>query len=206
MKKISTTILVDGIEYDVIIEKKNIKNVYFRFHNGKFYASCPIFYLKSFVIKNLHIYAKKLIKEPRVDLQNHTIQIFGVKIYSEKNIFNVLGYSLQVNSSEDFYKQIKPILFKYISERVLKLSIEMGVELQYKVKIKEMKSRLGSNSKATNTLNFTSKLIHFSKDAIDSVIIHELAHYFYFDHSKNFYDVVYKYCPNYDKLNKEFKQ
>ena len=84
--------------------------------------------------------------------------------------------------------------------------MEMGVELEYKVKIKEMKSRLGSNSKATNTLNFTSKLIHFSKDAIDSVIIHELAHYFYFDHSKNFYDVVYKYCPNYDKLNKEFKQ
>ena len=81
----------------------------------------------------------------------------------------------------------------------------MNVPIEYKVRVQKMKSRLGSNSKATNTLNFTLKLIHFSKEAIDSVIIHELAHYFKFDHSKEFYDVVYKYCPNYDKLNKEFK-
>ena len=40
-------------------------------------------------------------------------------------------------------------------------------------------------------------------EIIDSVIIHELAHHFVYDHSDNFYKVVYKYCPNYDILRKK---
>ena len=65
-----------------------------------------------------------------------------------------------------------------------------------------MKSRYGSNSKKTKTLNFNLILIHYDVEVIDSVIIHELAHIKVFNHSKEFYDVVYRYCPNYDKYRK----
>lgn len=205
MKKFFEQIVVDGKVYDVVIEKKRIKNCYFRFYNGEFHASCPVLYPKKFVLNNLMKYAKKLIKEPRVNLEKHTIQILGEKVYSESHTFNVFGFTFKFESEEDFYKKIKPILWKYISNRVEELSKLMNVPIEYKVRVQKMKSRLGSNSKATNTLNFTLKLIHFSKPAIDSVIIHELAHYFHFDHSKQFYEVVYKYCPDYDKLNREFK-
>ena len=203
MKKIFEQIIVDGKTYEVVIEKKKIKNCYFRFHGGKFQVSCPYFYPKIMLMKLLREHAPSLIKDPRVDLENNRIDILGEKIYSESHIFNVLGYSIKVESEDDFYKKVKPILLKYISSRVLELQMKMNVPIQYKVRVQKMKSRLGSNSRATNTLNFTLKLIHFSKEAIDSVIIHELAHYFYFDHSQDFYRVVYKYCPNYDKINKE---
>ena len=205
MKKIFDEIIVDGKTYNVIIEKKRIKNCYFRFYNGEFHASCPYFYPKIMLMNLLKKYAKGLIKEPRVDLENHKIQILGEIIYSESHTFNILGHIVKVNDEEDFYKKIKPILHRYISNRVLELTKVMEVPILYKVRVQKMKSRLGSNSRATNTLNFTLKLIHFSKGAIDSVIIHELAHYFHFNHSRDFYNVVYKYCPNYDKLNKEFK-
>lgn len=205
MKKIFEKILIDDREYQVVIEKKKIKNCYFRFYNGQFHASCPYFYPKKLLLNSLKLYAKKLIKEPRINLEKHTIQILGEKVYSKTNTFNVFGFTLTFVDEDDFYKKIKPILWKYISNRVEVLRKTMNVPIEYKVRVQKMKSRLGSNSKATNTLNFTLKLIHFSKEAIDSVIIHELAHYFKFDHSKEFYDVVYKYCPNYDKLNKEFK-
>lgn len=205
MKKIFEQIIVDDKVYNVIIEKKKIKNCYFRFYNGEFHASSPYFYPKKFLLKSLLMYAKKLIKEPRVNLEKHTVQLFGEKVYSENNTFSILGYSFTANTEEEFYKEIKPILHKYIYSRVLEYTKIMDIPFLYKVRVQKMKSRLGSNSKATNTLNFTLKLIHFSKEAIDSVIVHELAHYFKFDHSKEFYDIVYKYCPNYDKLNKEFQ-
>ena len=52
----------------------------------------------------------------------------------------------------------------------------------------------------SNRITFSLELIHFSPEIIDSVIIHELAHDFYRDHSIRFYNVVYQYCPNYDSL------
>ena len=66
MKKIFEKILVDDKEYEVIIEKKKIKNCYFRFYNGQFHASCPYFYPKKLLLNSLKLYAKKLIKEPRI--------------------------------------------------------------------------------------------------------------------------------------------
>ena len=73
----------------------------------------------------------------------------------------------------------------------------------YKVTLKDMRTRFGSNSKHTKTLHFAYVLIHYSFDIIDSVIVHELAHILVYDHSKKFYDVVYKYCPDYDIYRKK---
>ncbi len=69
-----------------------------------------------------------------------------------------------------------------------------------------MKTRWGTNSKKTHTLTFSMMLIHYDEEVIDSVIVHELAHYFYFDHSKNFYNVVRKYYPNYDEVQSRLKK
>ena len=42
----------------------------------------------------MKLYARKLIKEPRINLEKHTIQILGEKVYSETNTFNVFGFTL----------------------------------------------------------------------------------------------------------------
>ena len=40
---------------------------------------------------------------------------------------------------------------------------------------------------------------------LDYVIVHELSHFIYFDHSKNFWATVSKYCPKYKELRKEMR-
>ena len=62
------------------------------------------------------------------------------------------------------------------------------------------------NSRKTHTLTFQLSLVHYSKEIIDSVIYHELAHDFYFDHSANFYKLLLSYCPNYFKLKAKLRK
>ena len=79
-------------------------------------------------------------------------------------------------------------------------------DMDYKVRVQKMRSRFGSNSKHTKTLNFSTILLHYSLAIIDSVVVHELAHCFVYNHSKDFYNVVYKYCPNYKLVQAKLKK
>ena len=80
-----------------------------------------------------------------------------------------------------------------LNKKVSYYSTLMGVSRNYKVKIRDMKTRLGTNSRRTYSLDFAYILFRFPLEVMDSIIIHELAHHFEFNHSKKFYDVVYKY-------------
>ena len=73
----------------------------------------------------------------------------------------------------------------------------------FQVKVRQMKSRYGSNNRSNKTITYSLVLLHYSIEIIDSVIVHELSHHFVYDHSPNFYKVLYKYCPNYDILRKK---
>ena len=73
-----------------------------------------------------------------------------------------------------------------------------------KIQIKNLKSKWGScNSKGVIIINV--KLIKAPLDVIDYVIIHELIHLKYMNHSKGFWDEVSRYCPKYKELKSWFK-
>ena len=71
----------------------------------------------------------------------------------------------------------------------------MGLKPSY-VKIKNFKKRLGSCS-IKGEIVFNWKIIMFPRDIIDYIIIHELSHLIYFNHSKNFWNTVEKFCPDF---------
>ncbi|MBQ4562660.1 MAG: M48 family metallopeptidase [Clostridia bacterium] len=71
----------------------------------------------------------------------------------------------------------------------------MGVE-PASVKITSAKKRLGSCS-SDNGICFSYRVMMYPEDIIDYVVIHELAHIKEHNHSKRFYDIVRKYCPDY---------
>ena len=197
---------VNDIDYPVIITPKRIKNIHFRFIDGAFYVSCHPLTRKSNIIVGLDKFAKKLVEKgskPASKGEDY-IYLFGVKIPLESSgtiTFNT-GNKIIYKDQLDLEKKLKKFFLNTLKERVAYYSHIMGAPL-YKVSVKNMKSRFGSNSKHTETLHFATILMHYSYDVIDSVIIHEIAHIFVYNHSKAFWDVVYKYCPDYDRLRKK---
>lgn len=63
------------------------------------------------------------------------------------------------------------------------------------IKINAAVTRWGSCS-AANSINFSFYLITAPENAVDYVVIHELAHTFHHNHSHEFWSVVEQYCPD----------
>ena len=67
-----------------------------------------------------------------------------------------------------------------------------------KVSVRTVKTRWGSCSSSKN-LSFNSLLVLTPPEVMDSVIVHELCHLKEMNHSKRFYNEIYKVMPDYDK-------
>ncbi|WP_408956577.1 M48 family metallopeptidase [Natroniella sp. ANB-PHB2] len=86
---------------------------------------------------------------------------------------------------------------KRITERVAKYKSQIGVAPN-SVKIKKQKKRWGSCSSLGN-LNFNWKIIMAPMSVIDYLVVHELAHLKYPNHSKDFWNLVASVIPDYKK-------
>lgn len=90
-------------------------------------------------------------------------------------------------------KEIIPLKVDYFSKI-------MGVEPK-SIKITSAKTRYGSCS-SQNTLNFSLYLMDKDERFIDYVVVHELAHIKHHNHSKQFYEFVQRFIPNYKEIEK----
>lgn len=91
-----------------------------------------------------------------------------------------------------------------IPERVEYYSKLSGISYN-RIFIRLQKSRWGSCSQEGN-LNFNCLLALMPEEILDSVIIHELCHRRHMNHSKDFYDEINKYFPEYKKCDKWLKE
>lgn len=197
--------IVDDKEYEVVMTYKRIRNIHYRFDGEKFLVSAHRLTPMKLIKSGLDKYAKKLIKR-NVKLNaigDDYIYIFGEKkeLAYPGNI-SIDETLLSFKDEKDFNKKLKKWFLNYVSERTAYYEQEMGAT-HYQVKVRQMKSRYGSNNRSNKTITYSLVLLHYSKDIIDSVIIHELAHHYVYDHSTSFYKIVYKYCPGYDILRKK---
>ena len=197
---------VNGKDYLVHINYKRMKNIRYRFIDGAFVISCNRLVGKKSIVAGLEKYAESLIKrsEKPGPIGEDYFYLLGVKLpYKEVGEVNFSdGSKISWKSKEDFDKKMKKYFKDLVTKRVEYYSGVMNLPL-YKVSVKNMKTRFGSNSKHTQRLHFALVLMHYSIEIIDSVVVHELAHILVYDHSKKFYDVVYKYCPDYDIYRKK---
>lgn len=74
-----------------------------------------------------------------------------------------------------------------------------------RITIRNQKTRWGSCTAAGN-LNFNCLLVMTPPEVLDSVVVHELCHRLHPDHSKAFYDAVYKVFPEYDRCDRWLKE
>lgn len=119
---------------------------------------------------------------------------------TEKEADPKLAKKLQIELVR-FYKREAA---QYLIQRTQFLSRMVGL-IPKQIKIQTARTRWGScNSQQVINLNW--KLIVFPYTLIDYVIIHELCHLRYLDHSPAFWDLVADHCPNYKDIQANLKQ
>ncbi|MCB9805650.1 M48 family metallopeptidase [Candidatus Nomurabacteria bacterium] len=120
----------------------------------------------------------------------------------DKKINKIENKDLTIFSKRHYQKH-KEEARKVITERVEKLSQKVG--LKYKrISIRNQRGRWGSCS-SQGYLNFNYKLMFTKPEIRDYVIIHELCHLKFLNHSKSYWALVATFCPDYKKWERELK-
>lgn len=129
-------------------------------------------------------------------LGSNKILIKSASSYSHADV-----QRMAIKASE---KALKIEATTLLPQRLEKLA-EANNFIYKKVIIKRLTSRWGSCS-SQNTITLSYYLVQLPWRLIDYVIVHELIHTQYLDHSKNFWAAFEQVMPNAKELRKEMKQ
>lgn len=99
--------------------------------------------------------------------------------------------------------RLRELARRVIPGRVEYFAARMGVR-PTGVKITSAKSRFGSCS-GKNSLCFSWRLMAYPPEAVDYVVVHELAHITVKNHSRAFYRLVEQYLPDWRKRRELLK-
>jgi predicted metal-dependent hydrolase len=118
--------------------------------------------------------------------------------------FTKKGPIIKIKTKKSDYQKNKISAYDLIIKKLEEFNKFYG--FKYKnVTIRNQKTRWGSCSQKGN-LNFNYKIIFLPEYLADYIVVHELCHLKEFNHSKNFWNLVHKTVPNYNKFNKELRQ
>ena len=114
------------------------------------------------------------------------------------------GISTNAKKKDELTKDEIKCIKEAFEKRVIYYSRIMGVTVK-NITIKNQKTRWGSCSSKGN-LNFNYQLYYMPQELMDYVVVHELAHRKYMNHSKEFWAEVKKYCPEYKERKNVLKK
>ncbi len=168
-------IKLQGKEFEYILIKQKIKNIYIRIKYGKIIVKSP---------KRINLqYIENLLKN------------------KEKWILQKLKESNESKLRENKYSDFE--FEKIVLENINKYASILGVSFN-KIRIKNIKYAWGSCTSNKNiTINY--ELIKYEEEIIKYVIVHELCHLKYMNHSKEFWKLVEVNIPDYKELRKKLK-
>lgn len=208
-------IKLDGKQIKVKIKRRNNKNIYFRFdeENNLVVSVHPRISTKK-IIKLIEENEKAIMRmyerNKRKQVEEGEVRLLGLKYEVEIND----AYKEILFDNGIIYVNSKTKLDSYISEltsQVLKEETDKIVEMmpnipKFTLKLRKMKTRWGVCNYVKKTVTLNSELIKYERNIIDYVIVHELSHFTYHDHSKNFWNYVAQYYPNYKNARKELRE
>lgn len=207
---------IDGIKYNVIIERKNNKNTYIRVKDDLTIYVTTNYFTSDKAINSLlddnYMYLKKMIlKKQKQKKKGNEFYLFGHKydivVDSSINKIYLDDNKIYINNIDKFNKWLKKETLNLYKKHLDDIYHRFEENIPYpKLKIRDMKTRWGVNNRRDNSVTLNTKLISFDLEKLDYVIVHELSHFVHFDHSKAFWSVVSKYCPNYKKIRKEMRE
>ncbi|MCQ2651051.1 M48 family metallopeptidase [Helicobacter pylori] len=132
--------------------------------------------------------------------EKHSLLRSRLETYQNK----ILVFDEVKNANDHTLTDLKKILKTYLEQQLPLIAQKMQTSYTH-FSIRNNTKVLGSCS-YHNRLSFALLLVCAKKEAIDYVIIHELAHTIHKNHSKNFWRCVQIFCPNYRALRERLKQ
>ncbi len=218
MKK---TIILNGIKINYNLILKNKKNISIKLdYNGEVIVYAPldisVRYIEDLLVKK----QKWIIDNYNKIMDNKTsnkIMFLGKEFFLkiEKSNYEKIDIEEEVitiktqNTNSD---NVKLTLSNWLREQANSIIIKRAIELSNecslypsKILIRNQKTRWGScNTKREIRLNW--RLILSPKYVMDYIIIHELSHLKYMNHSSDFWKLVEGYNKDYKKAENWLKE
>ena len=145
-----------------------------------------------------------LVKAP-LKMSTEDIEKFVLKHekWIEKQIAKKREHDEKFALSPEEETVLKEKVLPYLTERTEYFAKLMGLKYTG-IKITSAQKRFGSCS-GKNSICYSWRLMQYPPEAIDYVVVHELAHTVHKNHGKDFYRLIEKYLPDYKKREKLLK-
>ena len=219
---------IENISYTII--RKNIKNTYIQIKDKNVIIKTSIYsdieYIDNLIQSKIKWVKKKLFEQENKSnneyMENGIIRLLGkkyilkikyedinkIKIFKEGNYIYLIANKKIHKLNQDVIEKIIIEYYRYIAKQEVKAAMEDLqrrtdlIPLEYK--IKNLKATWGiCSSKRKISINLN--LMAYSRHAIEYVCLHELCHLKYMNHSKEFWDLVQYYMPDYKLAKAELK-
>jgi len=222
------------MSYDIQIKYKAIKNLKISINQqGDIIVTSPKYYSEDKILEIVN-QKKTWIDKQRSRLNCSTKYVYNVKALNHDDEVYFLGkpHSVVLVKSQNnlvldrdsnlvfylnesvinnslfkqelllsFLKDRADIIFNNFVAKYLKITSQ-DIE---RVSIKKMKTRWGSCNYIKRNINLNLDLITRNVEAIEYVILHEIAHLTHPNHSKEFYNYIAKYMPEWKKFESMLK-
>lgn len=207
---VENNIVLNGNQYKYVICYKKIKNIYFRVKDDLvIYVSCNKLtsqnYIHNLLLRNEKELLRLIEKANLKSNKNNDIYYLG----------NKLDYMMYVGApfldDNSIYArtldEAREFLFKKAYDvflsRLKSIMIRFDNLPEFTLKVRKMTSKWGVCNKRSMTVTLNVFLIEKDVHLIDYVIIHELCHFKYMDHSASFWKYVESFYPYYKRARKE---
>lgn len=134
----------------------------------------------------------KHIKSPEVNLNENSIEVILPTEYKNKDLYPIM-------------QTITNKLYTCVAEKELdaileKTRIMLGIAPE-NFELKQLNNSLGTVD--GKDIYISPELFKYRKEIVEYIVAHEFCHLKYKTHSKNFYNMLAKYVPNYEALSRE---
>ena len=177
--------------------KKNIKHCYLRILKNDLIQIRANIYFTIYDAKDLISRKKEWIESSILKMQDKSINEDEFLLLGE--IKKIDEY--KIKNIDTFYrKEIEKILPQKVQEHSIKMNL-FPTSISYR-----KNKRTWGSCNYKNGLNFNILLMKFQLEVMEYVIVHELAHIKHKNHSKDFWNLVAVFCPNYKEIEKQSKK
>ncbi len=226
------TIEIGGMTFEVEIERKRIKNMYLRITDPTHLKiTCNSRVTESDILRFLHEKENWILKQSekvqvtqtidRESLQGESIYWLGYEkkvrvIDGKRDICWIEGDTItfELKQRDDTHMQaafkkataacMTNMINEYRKEWDEKICRANGLPVPT-IRLRYMTSRWGVCQVNRATITMSTRLIHYSKEALEYVLLHEYAHFLVPNHSARFYAVIARYMPEYQVYERLLK-